>query len=72
MTRREVLRQITKLFEERLQKKTGWGRNELLVEFKECVIECLTDELDELNPLENDESKDELKSRYLRSKRRVK
>lgn len=71
MTRREVLRDISKLFEERLQRKTGWGRNELFAEFKECVIECLANELDELEPLEKDEPKSELKSRYLTSKRRV-
>ena len=71
MTRRDVLKSMSRIFEEKLQKKTGWGRNEVLSIFKESIIEALVDNLDEVDPIKPDESKDELKSRYLTSKRRV-
>lgn len=71
MTRRDVLKSMSRIFEEKLQKKTGWGRNEVLSIFKESIIEALVDNLDEVDPIEKDESKGELKSRYLTSKRRV-
>lgn len=61
-----------KIFEEKLQRKTGWGRNEVLSIFKESIIEALVDNLDEVDPIKPDESKGELQSRYLRHKKRVK
>ncbi len=61
-----------KIFEEKLQRKTGWGRNEVLSIFKESIIEALVDNLDEVDPIKPDESKSELQSRYLRHKKRVK
>jgi hypothetical protein len=72
MTRRDVLKSMGKIFEEKLQRKTGWGRNEVLSIFKESIIEALVDNLDEVDPIKPDESKSELQSRYLRHKKRVK
>ena len=36
-----VLHVLRQKFEERLSKKTGWGRNELMVEFRLASLEAL-------------------------------
>lgn len=36
-----VLRILEEKFQERLSKKTGWGRNELMVEFRLASLEAL-------------------------------
>ena len=38
---KDILNQIQELFDSRLQKKTGWGKNEVMELYKQCVIEVL-------------------------------
>jgi hypothetical protein len=38
---KEILAEIQELFDSRLQKKTGWGKNEVMELYKQCVIEVL-------------------------------
>ncbi len=38
---KELLAKIKARFEARLQEKTGWGRNEIMVIYNECVTEVL-------------------------------
>ena len=38
---KEILAEIQELFFTRLQRKTGWGKNEIVELYKECVIEVL-------------------------------
>ena len=37
---------LTEKFSEALNKKTGWGKNEVLVEFQRCVVEAALELLD--------------------------
>lgn len=37
----DLLKRVRELFEQRLQAKTGWGRNELLVQYDQAVNEAL-------------------------------
>ena len=46
MTTSETLYRAEQLFEERLQRKTNWGRNELIKEFQECLRQALGEHLD--------------------------
>lgn len=34
----KLIRRIEELFKEALSAKTGWGRNEILIAYKDCVI----------------------------------
>lgn len=38
---KKLLDRIKSKFEERLQAKTGWGRNEIIALYNECVTEAL-------------------------------
>ena len=38
---KDILNQIQELFDARLQRKTGWGKNEVMELYKQCVIEVL-------------------------------
>lgn len=46
MNKKELLDRIYELFEERLQRKTGWGRNEILEEYKQAKLQALMEALD--------------------------
>ena len=37
----KILKQIEENFQERLMKKTGWGRNEIITEYHRAVIDTL-------------------------------
>jgi hypothetical protein len=39
---KEILAEIQELFDSRLQRKTGWGKNEVMELYKQCVIEVLS------------------------------
>jgi hypothetical protein len=41
-----LLKAIEQNFEARLQKKTGWGKNEVMQEYKEAVLEVVLDSMD--------------------------
>jgi hypothetical protein len=38
---KELIKRIEQIFAEKLQAKTGWGRNEILIAFKESVNEAV-------------------------------
>ena len=38
---KDILTEIQELFSNRLQLKTGWGKNEVLELYNQCVIEVL-------------------------------
>ena len=46
MTTKELLQRIEKLFTDKLSRKTGWGKNEILVVFKDSVKEALMEMID--------------------------
>ncbi len=64
MNRRNVLKAIGNVFERKLEKKSGWGKNEVFLIYKESVIEVLADNLDEVDPLTADDSPNERKRKY--------
>jgi hypothetical protein len=41
-----LLKRMEELFTEKLQAKTGWGRNEILTAYKEAVNEAILEMLD--------------------------
>jgi hypothetical protein len=41
-----LLKSIEQNFEARLQKKTGWGKNEVMQEYKEAVMEGVLEFID--------------------------
>ena len=43
---KSLLKRIEELFTEKLQVKTGWGRNEILAVYKEAVSEAIFEMLD--------------------------
>ena len=43
---KKLLALILSKFEERLQSKTGWGRNEIISIYKECVSESILELLE--------------------------
>jgi len=44
---KKLLALIQKHFEEKLAGKTGWGKNEVLIAYKEAVSEALLEIMDE-------------------------
>lgn len=46
---KKLLKRIEELFTEKLQAKTGWGRNEVLKAYKSSVNEALLEFIDENN-----------------------
>ena len=40
-SKKEILKQIEERFSTKLQRKTGWGKNEVLATYKEAVQEVL-------------------------------
>ena len=42
---KQLLLRIEQIFNEKLQAKTGWGRNEILALYKESVSEALMEAL---------------------------
>ena len=47
MNQKELISQIEKRFFDRLQTKTGWGKNEIILIYKNVVNEILLEVLDE-------------------------
>lgn len=45
---KETITAIDSAFQDRLQRKTGWGKNEVLEEFRLSVIDVLADKLNEI------------------------
>ncbi len=43
---RKLLQRIDQIFADKLQSKTGWGRNDVLQLYRECVNEALMELLD--------------------------
>ena len=43
---KKLLERIEKLFELKLQSKTGWGRNEVMAAYKEAVNEAILELLE--------------------------
>ena len=43
---KKLIDRIAELFEEKLQVKTGWGRNDVLIIYKEAVNEAILEMLD--------------------------
>jgi hypothetical protein len=64
MNSRNVLKAIGNVLEKKLESKSGWGKNEVFLIYKESVIEVLADNLDEVDPLTPDESPNERKRNY--------
>ena len=48
---KKILKRIEEIFAEKLQSKTGWGRNEIMQAYKESVNEALIELLDIRNRL---------------------
>ena len=45
---REILKKIERIFTEKLQAKTGWGKNDVLMVYKDAVNEALLEMLEEV------------------------
>ena len=43
---KKILKRIEEIFAEKLQAKTGWGRNEIMQAYREAVNEALMELLD--------------------------
>ena len=43
---KKLLERIEELFTQKLSTKTGWGKNEILQTYKDCVREALMEALD--------------------------
>ena len=43
---KKILKRIEEIFAEKLQTKTGWGRNEIMQAYREAVNEALMELLD--------------------------
>lgn len=43
---KKLLERIDELFEQKLQAKTGWGRNDVLAAYREAVRQALMETLD--------------------------
>ncbi len=41
MTTKELLKRIEEIFTQKLSLKTGWGKNEVLIAYKDSVREAL-------------------------------
>lgn len=41
-----LLKRIAEIFEDKLQAKTGWGRNEILTVYRDAVNEALIEQLE--------------------------
>lgn len=42
---KEIIDEIQRRFEEALQKKTGWGKNEIVLLHKQILIEVLSEHI---------------------------
>jgi len=45
MNTKELLKRIEEVFAQKLQVKTGWGRNEVMASYKESVSETLMENM---------------------------
>lgn len=43
---KELLKRIEEIFTQKLQAKTGWGRNEILAAYKDAVSEAVLELVD--------------------------
>lgn len=46
MYNKDLFHRIEEIFTEKLQRKTGWGRNEVLMAYKDAVIEATLELID--------------------------
>ena len=46
MKTKELLQRIEELFSQKLSVKTGWGKNEVLIMYKDSVKEALMEAID--------------------------
>ena len=47
MKSKNLLKRIDEIFEQKLQEKTGWGKNDVLKAYRESVNEAILDLLDD-------------------------
>ena len=47
---KEIINGLDAIFGDRLSRKTGWGRNEVMEEFRLAVIDALAEEVDLARP----------------------
>ena len=45
---KKLIERITELFTQKLHAKTGWGRNDVMVVYKEAVNEAIMETLDKI------------------------
>jgi len=53
MKTKELLKRIQEIFHEKLQAKTGWGRNEIISIYQASVNEALMELADKFDACEN-------------------
>jgi hypothetical protein len=46
---KQLLKRIREIFEGKVSKKTGWGKNELMIEYDKAVNEALIELIDQGN-----------------------
>lgn len=46
---KELIQRIEELFEKKIGRKTGWGKNEIMIEFKNAVNEATLEVIDKYN-----------------------
>jgi hypothetical protein len=46
---KELLKRIEEIFTQKLQAKTGWGRNEVLAAYKDAVTEAVLEVIDTIS-----------------------
>lgn len=49
---KKILNRIEEIFKDKLQTKTGWGRNEVLAAYKDSVIQAMAETIEMLKLLE--------------------
>lgn len=45
---KKLLQRIEEIFQQKLQAKTGWGKNEIMIVYKEAVNEALLELVDSI------------------------
>lgn len=45
---KKLIDRIKQLFEQKLQVKTGWGKNEVIALYNECVVQATLEIIDNL------------------------
>jgi len=50
---KQLIERITELFKEKLERKTGWGRNEIFQAYQDCVNQACLEFIDKKTTLTN-------------------